>query len=155
MSPVHDPSGPDPAEDLRALYRRLQPPAPADEAGAADPETARVVSWMRTAYEGLSAPPSLQPERLRRSRSRARLVTRGLQAAAAVLFLAGAALLWRALRRTEPAGLAPTAQQHSGRARDSVEFLEVRPDHLVLRSGPVRLVLLEPPTETSDHSPGS
>lgn len=159
---------PEPAEsaELRALYRGLQPPSLADEAADADPETARVVAWMRGAWGELALPQALVPHSVLRPLARRRRArTPVLTAAAVVLTLAGAAL-WRELGSagrdaaplrvvqvpepvTEPVLPAPST------APSTVHVLAARPDQFELRSGPVRLVLLTPPTQASRISPGS
>jgi hypothetical protein len=67
----------------------------------------------------------------------------------------GSAALLRALatrvERTTRIAQAPTPAPVN-----DVEVLDVRPDQVELRSGPVRLVLLgPPPTESSEVPPGS
>jgi hypothetical protein len=141
-------------EELKQLYRRLQPPALPDEAAEADTETARVVQWMRDAWSGLEAPAratcakqlALRP--VRRSRL-------AFAAAAAALLLAGAAALWRERAGDAPLAPAPrVAQGDVSAAEDGVELISVRPDHVELRSGPVRLVLLGPPPSDSTPDTG-
>lgn len=141
-------------EELRQLYGRLQPPPLADDASEADPETARVVQWMREAWSGLEVPPARVPLVPPRVTTRApRRLRYVLAAAAAVLLVAGAAL-WRSLLGNPPTSPAPrVASGHAGANDVGVEILAVRPDHVELRSGPVRLVLLGPPP--SDSTPDS
>lgn len=139
-----EPEPPDEAlPELGALYRRLQPPQPADELAEADAETVRAVEWVRAAYRGLAVPPRALPRTTPRVRRLPRVLA--LAAAAAALVL-GAAALWRRLARpvasTEPGRV---AQAPAPAANDGVEILAVLPDRLELRAGPVRLVLLEPP----------
>jgi hypothetical protein len=150
-----------PSDELRALYRRLQPSPLADDVAGADPETARVVRWMQGAWSGLTPPRTLVPSGLTRPRRSAWRAprTRIAAAAAAVLLLAGA-VLWRLLAGTGPSsapervaqvppqGPAPTVEA-------VVELIDVRPDRIELRSGPVRLLLLDPSPEPSAEPPGS
>jgi hypothetical protein len=134
--------------ELRALYARLQPPPLADEPFEADAETVRVVGWMQQAWRGLAVPPARAPRR-----ARPRPVRRALAAAALLLVVAGAAFLraWRERTATRPERLAGVGTRTEG-----VEVLAALPDRLELRSGPVRLVLLEPPpTEPIADRPGS
>lgn len=154
-----DPDG-GPLRELGALYRGLQPPPLADGASAADPRTARVVQWMQSAWRGLEVPPARVPELPRRApqglralRGPARLALLG--AAAALLVLGGAAL-WRALRHVDEPARAPRVAENpdnaagGGDKESEVEVLAALPDRLELRSGPVRLVLLEPPPTEPD-----
>jgi len=146
-----------PVDELRRLYERLQPPELADDLAAGDAETARVVGWMRGAWRELEAPRAatlvLRP--LPRKRAVRPLL---VSAAAAVLLLAGAAL-WRALAHREPGEEVVHAPSIEAGAEASieagVEILDVGPDHVELRSGPVRLVLLGPPdSPRSENPPG-
>jgi len=143
-----------PPDELRALYRRLQPPPLADDLAAADLETARVVRWMQGAWSGL-APRTPVPSGLTRPRGSVPHVPRAriAAAAAAVLLLAGA-VLWR-LSSTTDQGSAPArvAQATAGEPERSIEVIDVRPDQIELRSGPVRLLLLDPPSAFSDEPP--
>lgn len=143
-----DPDG-GPLREFAALYRGLQPPPLADGASAADPETARVVQWMQTAWRGLEVPPARVPElprrvphALRPLRGPARLALLG---AAATLLVLGGAALWRALRRVDEPARAPRVAQNPDDEGGEVEVLAALHDRLELRSGPVRLVLLDPP----------
>lgn len=143
---------PEPSE-LRDLYRRLQPPPLADDLAGADPETARVVGWMQGAWRGLTPPRALAPGRTRSRRS-VRLVPRARIAAAAAAVLLAAATLWRALSGSH-LGSAPDhlAQVPAREPARGVEVIDVRPDQVELRSGPVRLLLLDPPPESPDEPP--
>ncbi len=145
------------SRELRALYQRLQPPPLADDARAADPETARVVGWVQDAWRGLAVPPARVPLVPRRSAPLPRLLTldprtrrRTLVAAAAVLLLLAGAALWQGLAGAPPLVSVPRVADGSARPdAGGVEVLAALPDRLELRSGPVRLVLLEPPNEPS------
>ena len=138
-------------EELRALYRRLEPPALADDAAEGDPETARVVQWMRSAWSGLEVPPARMPLVPLRS-ARAPRIRFALAAAAAVLLVAAAA--WRVLESNPPSAPAPRVAEGHAAARDEgVELLAALPDQVELRSGPVRLVLLGPPPTDSVEDP--
>lgn len=124
---------------LRELYRRLTPPAPADELAEADAEAARAVRWMQAAWRGLEVPPAVAPVR-RVAVSRSRLVRRALPWLVAAGVLAGGTALWLRARGPQPA---PSPEEHLSAAPVVVE--DVRADRMELRSGPVRLVLLSPP----------
>jgi hypothetical protein len=152
--PLDDLSAELPAE-LCALYRRLEPSPPADEVSHADPETERVVRWVQGAWNALEAPPVRVPRSIPPRRSDRRFVQRALVAAAAALLLLAGAAAWRALpTRVEPAR--PTRVAQAPVPASGVEVLDVRPDQVELRSGPVRLVLLDPsPPRISDDPPGS
>jgi hypothetical protein len=72
------------------------------------------------------------------------------------LLIASGAALWRALAgapRPEPV---PRVAEGSARPDAKVEVVAALPDRLELRSGPVRLVLLDPPpiplTETTTET---
>ena len=149
----HDPAREeDVGAELRDAWRQLSPPPLPDASEAADPTTAATVRWMQSAWRALEAPPGsarLQPgssvlstlgkrpgwsPALPGRRLRPRLV------ALAALVLATLGVLWRVLappRATEPE-VTPLARV------PAVEVLEVRPEQLELRSGPVRLVLVTP-----------
>ena len=142
------------SDELRALYRRLAPPPLADDVAEADAETARVVRWVQGAYRGLEPARASVPLLLARTRRPARFGPRArLAAAAAVLLVAGAAL-WRALSGSSPAPAPERVAQSPSGPGSAVEVIDVRPDGLELRSGPVRLLLLEPPpSEPTDEPP--
>ena len=145
------------SDELRALYRRLQPPPLPDDLAAADPETARAVRWMQGAWRGLVVPRTVVPSRLTRPRL---FLSRGRRAriaavAAAVLLLGGAAL-WRLSSGIGPGSIpARVAQIPSEGPLHAVELIDVGPDRIELRSGPVRLLLLDPPPEPADEPPRS
>jgi len=159
MNPADEPVE-DLSAELRALYRRLEPSPPADEVAHADQETERVVRWMQGAWNTLdvpnvtapivTAPPVRVPRSIRPRRSVRRSVQRMLLAAAAVLLLATGAALWHTLStRVEPAP--PTRVAQGPAPAQGIEILDVRPDQVELRSGPVRLLLLgPPPTDPSE-----
>jgi len=136
--------------DWGALYRGLEPDPLADAAGDADPRTARVVAWMRAAWEELEVPPARAPRALRRRAAPRRLLLLGALAAAALAVLGAA--LWRAGPRPLPAHVAqgpvPRAPaEPSAPAPFTAGVVALPDDRIELRSGPVRLVLLAPPPE--------
>lgn len=148
------------SDELRQIYRRLQPPALPDHAAEADPETARVVQWMQGAWRGLALPPARVPLAPRLSTRPIRHLRFALVAAAAVLLLVSGTLvtgtaLWRALTRSSESTPEPRmAQGPPPASATGVEILAVRPDQVELRSGPVRLVLLGPPPTDSEQDSG-
>lgn len=156
MNPAEEPME-DLGAELRARYRRLEPALPADEAADADPETAQVVRWMQGTWSALDVPNvTAPPARVSRAGATRKVVRRRrlfLAAAAALLLLAGP-VLWRVLSsRVEIARPTRVAQVPARAPAQDVEVLAVRPDQIVLRSGPVRLVLLGPPPTESSHLP--
>jgi hypothetical protein len=143
-------------DELRELYRRLRPPLPPDSAADGDPQTARAVRWMQEAWHGLAIPPARAPAVRRREWRAAWL----LRVAAAAAVLGASAAGWRALQRAPSHAPAETVVQ--GPAPDGaggVEVVVAAADRLELRSGTVRLVLLDPPststrTETNETPTG-
>ncbi len=156
----------DPAAELRALYASLQPPPLPDDLAEADPETARVVRWMQGSWRALEPSRVPGPPSVTRPRRAPRVARTALLAAAAlVLVLAGTAL-WRAAltrggaQEREPEVARGLAPRPTPAPAAEVEVLDVRPDQVELRSGPVRLVLLgpppaEPPEDPLGDPPGS
>jgi ferric-dicitrate binding protein FerR (iron transport regulator) len=140
------------ARELRALYERLDPAPLGDDADAADPETRRVVQWMRASWTEL-APRSAPPVPARRSRG-ARLVRLRpwvrLALAAMLLAALTALVLWT--RRPQRAPLADGAPSVAAPTAPSLELLAASPGQVELRSGNVRLVLIEPAGSSGPHS---
>ena len=132
----------DELDALRALYARLTPPELPDELERADTETAQAVGWVRAAWRTLEVPPARVPLRAL-PRRRARTLALALTAAAIVLAVLGSALRAVHVRRIEPERV---AQAPAVRPAITVNAL---PDRLELVSGPVRLVLLDPPRPKS------
>jgi hypothetical protein len=143
--PLDDELDDEASRELRALYRRLEPQPLADGADEADPETGRVVQWMRGAWRELEVPPARVPIAARRPRRVARFA---VLAAAAALVLGVA--LWRVLRARIAPAPAPLVQTPAP-AADQIEVVATLPGQLELRSGTVRLVLLDPPETTTDQ----
>ena len=95
------------------------------------------------------------PEAARRIGTDPFEVVRLLVAAAAALLLVAGTALWRALTRSSESTPEPSmAQGPAPASATGVEILAVRPDQVELRSGPVRLVLLDPSPPPSTP-PGS
>ena len=166
MSDLHD----EPLGDLRRAWREVSAPRPADDAAELDERTRAVVLALRSAWHALPVPaaprdrartpqrpvPAHPPRRAWRDARRGAF--RRLAAAAVLLVAAlGVALAWRARRGEspvrelpresvatrpdpEPASSAPpSASARVARATPAA----IGADHLELRSGPVRLLLLD------------
>jgi hypothetical protein len=138
----------EPIPELRALYRGLRPAEPADELAETAPETERVVRWAQGAWRALPVPAMALPRR--RAPARRSHARRWVLAAAGLLALL--TLAWRLRpRTTEPARRAELGAFSAPEPR--VEILELTPERVELRSGPVRLVLLGPPTPAPTDDP--
>ena len=128
-----------PLEGLRNAWQNLTPPPPADGIEESDPETRAVVGWMRAAFESVETPP-VPVFALRRSRRRARLLPMPLAAAASALIAVGLwGLMHRGQRPEEPGPIALRTP-----AAEAPVIAALGPDHIEMRSGPVRLVLFQP-----------
>ncbi|HED65306.1 MAG TPA: hypothetical protein ENJ09_07105 [Planctomycetes bacterium] len=158
--------------DLCRAWDAIQPPDPGGERRALDPRTRRAISRLRSAYRRIEAPaPSEVPAPARLRRAWDGLAAPPAPPAATprlprrlsgplILALAAAAVL--ALLRPRPSAPpdadadAPThAPARVARHPDEPpgpRGLPARPvpGGLELRSGPVRLVLLRPPTDTAE-----
>ena len=144
------PDGYDPLDDLREAWRSVEPPPPADELADADPTTRAVVGWLREAWQGLEPrnplrPPVPAPVLAFRPATLARL------AVAALVVALAAALFWRpeGARVPEmevvPERLVP---------RERVQFASLTSEHIEMRSGPVRLILLTGDGHPADGGAG-
>jgi len=141
-----------PLDELRGIWRGLEPEPPPEDLAASDPHTRAAVEWMRAAWAGLPVPQPRVPLPGRPARPRHVLrLAAGLAAAAAAL-----ALLW-------PTGVEQSVQRSDDRARseagdtarrasveaparlgaEAPQLASLGPDHVELRSGPVRLILLK------------
>lgn len=134
----------DPLDELRAAWRRLEPPAA--EGDSADPLTRATVEWMRAAWRAVEAPPAAIP--VRRAR-RWRLVPLAAGAAAGWLALVG----WLAFLRPGGAVRTPAAAPFDPLPTVHAHF---RADGAVeLVSGNVRLVLVDVAEPSSEpREPG-
>ena len=134
--------GRDDADELRALYARLEAPPLPDGIEEADPETQRVTRWMQAAWRRVEPPRVLRPPLSSRRPIRGRRVRWiVLAAAAAVLLAAGGLFL---VSRPAPAMHPPPSETAAAPdASAGIEILAVDPERIELRSGPVRLVLLD------------
>ena len=171
---------PEGLERLRSAWRGVAPRELPDELDDADALTQRTVEWMRAAWEGLevpecrvSRPPSpaqLAAPSIRSVRSRPHRLRVLSLAAAVILALFLAFALNRLQRSLDPArpliergegtGLPVARPEPAGSALPDLPDLpdlsggaqvaSVSPEHIELRSGPVRLILLEPP-RTSEN----
>ena len=145
--------------ELREAWRHLSPPPLPDAIDEADPATAAAVGWMRSAWRTLEAPSAIAVHRPDSSSSerteeeqragvqRRRVAARLVALAALVLALLG--VLWRALPRRSATDTIATPVARAS----AVEVLDVRPEQLELRSGPVRLVLVSPADDTQNTLP--
>jgi hypothetical protein len=156
MSDGHDERELPPLSDeLRALYRRLQPPSLADDLDTADERTRNTVRWMQSAWRELEPPRALLPPALARPATAQHPLqrVRWIAVAAAVLLVAGG-VLWRLLLAAGENARPSRVAQAPVQPERAVEIIDVRPDRVELRSGPVRLLLLDPPT-SANPPPGS
>lgn len=166
-------AGPDPLDELRDAWNSLDAPEPADDPVDADPATRAAVEWMRQAWATVE--PTREPSVprpapiLRPSFARRPLVP----LAAAVLLAGFAALLWwsagddRDETRDAPAVVdvdppVTKIEEHRVPQPERVPELPVpeyghqlaslSSNHLEMRSGPVRLILLTGPGASADGS---
>ncbi|MCZ6596974.1 MAG: hypothetical protein O7B99_04990 [Planctomycetota bacterium] len=146
----------DSIDDLRRAWQGLEPPETGGALGAQDPETRASVDWMRAAWLGLEPPPTRVPVRSGHLRRKELLRPERvlLRVAAALLFIAsGAALAWKLF--DVPSGTsepAPAVARNGAAAgepiestpaeEDQVVIASLAHDHIEMRSGPVRLILL-------------
>ena len=158
----------DPLDELRAAWRSIEPPDvdSASEAEPTDEITQRSVAWMRSAWSEVgprreSTLRELQPlvdsrKRGRHLRALEHFVKRTrLSVAAAVLLVSGLALVTARLAgwlgSSSPA-LVPAERvarderpvESAPRSQDGLRIASLSNEHLELRSGPVRLILLRP-----------
>ena len=149
----------DPLEDLREAWQSLEAPEPADELDAADARTREVVAWLRAAWRTVE--PARQPRVpagasiLRPRFGRPAL----LRLAAAALILAlGAAVFWRPGAEAPgrpgedepaepvvadgPGGPVPEVIPEQPVPEGRVQLASLSSEHIEMRSGPVRLILL-------------
>lgn len=155
-------------DDLRAAWSELEPPAPEAE-DVPDARTRVAVDWLKAAYEHLEPPSPVIPTWVQPRARRPRVVrllglTRALAAAAAILALAFGA---RALlaggegSSSRPTELASGAGGHGAPAqvreapsepRAPAIHATFRTDGVELRSGNVRLILLDAHREAPTHT---
>jgi hypothetical protein len=145
----------DPLDALRHAWQSMPAPTPEDLL-AADRDTERVVDWLRAAWIFLPEPTVVVPSR-RPLALRTRAIP--LLRAAAVLLI-GATLIIFAFRMgstSSPVG--PTPEDEPPFSVPSpppaVEVTDLRSDRIELRSGPVRLILVQPsgPSADPDQEP--
>lgn len=136
----------DPLERLRLAWGALEVPPPLDDVEDGDPRTRAVVACLRTAWGALPVPEA----RLRARAPRPVPALRRLASAALVLASLGSAgtWLWRAGGPGD--GTFPEVPARAG--GDGPRIAALSPDHLELRRGAVRLVLVDgasnPPAAT-------
>jgi len=137
---MHGPGNP--LEDLQDAWRRLDAAFPETDPAGKDPDTRAAVALLQRAWARLEAPPA--PVLRRRRRPVAARWAAGL-----LLLLLPALALLLARRQPRPAPLPVAGQEQVAAARPELEVLDNRtPGRLVLRSGSVRLTLLQPTTRT-------
>jgi hypothetical protein len=105
------------------------------------------VGWMQDAWRALEPRSAVAPRLAARGDAAATLRAlprRGALVAAALVLLSTAAALLLAGGDELPPPVAGRSAEPPVDGR-GIEILDVRPDRVELRSGPVRLVLLEPP----------
>ncbi len=139
----------DPLEDLAEAWRSLEAPEPADELGDADATTREVVAWMRAAWR------TVEPERrvptgapiLRPRYGRPALLR---LAAAALIAALAAAVLWRPgaeapaepIVAEGPDAPVPEVIPEQPVPEGRVPLASLSSEHIEMRSGSVRLILL-------------
>ena len=139
----------DPLDELRASWGALEPPAPARPLADEDAPTRAAVGWMTAAWSALEAPePASLPSTLTEQLT-SRVAPRFPLAARLALALAAGLLAWFGFARSRP------AHETAAPAETPVEFTAVAApaapivlianrERVELRSGSVRLVLLQP-----------
>jgi hypothetical protein len=154
----------DPLDALRDAWRTAAGPDP--ERGADDDASAAVAAWLRGAWDVLEAP-AVSEDAIRRLAPRGAPPVLSERRAAPVqawvgVAAAAAILLWAALgrapgggNRVDVASATPTANENaSGPTPDlaPIEVTDVTPARMELRSGPVRLVLLNEWTDEASET---
>jgi len=135
----------DPLERLAASWKKLEAPSPDRDLEREDEATRRAVLWIRQAWSALETPAFRAPRHLRFAPFRRRFLRPAV--AAALLLAAGGLLL-----SPERPGETRSAAEIVVRAPNPPEPRPVllpdsRPGRMELRSGPVRLILLQPDTK--------
>ena len=159
---------PDPLEELRESWNSLEPPAPVRDLAAEDAETRAAVRWMASTWNALEAPePRAVPTPIRstvvrRAAPVLSLAPRLALAAAAGLFV------WFGFVASRPdpsdTALSNSGLSQSGAANGAPELaavtapsapvlLAATEERVEMRSGGVRLVLLQPPAPTAGGTP--
>lgn len=162
-------SNPRDFDELRAAWNAIEPSAPEAEA-VLDTRTRATIDWLKAAYEHLEPPSPVIPTWVQPRARRPRVVrllrlTRALAAAAAILALAfGARALLAggeggAPRSTEHASIADgheaPAQIREAPIEPSAPAVHAsfRTDGIELRSGKVRLILLDARRKEPTNTP--
>jgi hypothetical protein len=130
---------------LRRAWSELSAPEP--DAPAGDPAEEAAAAWMRAAWSALEPPPAELPFAVRRRARRARLAPLAL--AAGLTGLAAAAVLAMVVALRERAAEHADALARAGAEahEETIEVAAVDAGRMELRSGPVRLILLDEWTE--------
>ena len=155
---------PEPLDALREDWQALVPPAPVRPLADEDAETRTAVDWMRSTWNALEAPePGSVPTALTRTLAsrpapRLRLVPRiALALAAGLVAWFGFAVLRPAQDPTSsteaPVELASVETAPAPSMQAAPIVLAANTERVELRSGSVRLVLLQPPATNAGGSP--
>ncbi len=147
-----------PPDRLRSAWEELSPPPPFRELADEDAGTRASVAWLAEAYAAVTpAQPAAAPRAPRRQWRRWLPL---LPLAAAAAFLLRAAAEPPLAPEPEPAlaaaAVAPAAAAEAvapAAPSSPVELIASLPDRLELRSGPVRLTLLQPHGTPSQPQP--
>jgi len=132
----------DPLELLAASWKRLEAPSPARDLEKEDEVTRRAVLWLRQAWSTLEAPVLRAPRRLRFAPFRRRVLRPAV--AAALLLAAGAALFLPGRPQETRSAAEIVVRAPNPPEPRPVLLPDSRPGRMELRSGPVRLILLQP-----------
>ena len=153
----------DPLDDLKRAWRELDPPAPDDDLDRQDSETRAVVNWMKTAWDELEPPAVSAPTAtLTRFPDRRQLLR------VAALILATIGIGWiiaasekpstDAIREPERTGIERTEAveentgPNEGNEMAAIEA-EIGDQGIVMRSGAVRLILLDTSATKTQSTP--
>jgi hypothetical protein len=147
----------DPIDALRDAWDRLEAPEASGALEDCDAETRATVAWMRDAWRSIESPAAKAPEALRNRARPRRLFLRRVSYVAAAAAILAAFLVSRSPSRDlrKPAADAPETPRVVA-AKDQIQKTTVKepvtidsetvrsaPEVMALRSGPVRLVLVQ------------
>lgn len=141
-----------PLDELRRAWRGLASPLPAEELDDCDAGTRASVEWMQAAWSSLEVPeprvphsrPQLAPQfAWQRSPRRALESALPYAAAAALLVTLWFAGSEQSLQRPEQVARSQTEAPLNPSDYEGPQLAALSSDHLELRSGPVRLILLK------------
>ncbi|MFQ5749540.1 MAG: hypothetical protein ACE5H3_08795 [Planctomycetota bacterium] len=132
----------DPLELLASSWKELVAPSPDRDLDGEDEATRRAVLWMAQAWSTLQAPDFAAPRRGRLLRFRRRFLR---PAVAAALLLAALGMLFLPKRPSDSRSAAEIAVRAPKPPEPRPVLLpDSRPGRVEFRSGPVRLILLQP-----------